>query len=298
MRKLDQKDGKTIMDALIIYFSQTGGTEEVAKIIHSGIMSSGNNCELVRMKDKKARNLKSFDLIGIGCPTFFYRECRNISQFINEMNENGGKHCFIFCTHGSQIGNTFYYMSEGLKKKGYVVIGSYDSYADSSIQFYPKIMHTAHHPDNTELEEAKKFGVNICNLSLRIQKGGPDLLPQFELVEDTWWAKDSNLLTPEILRKISPKFTINVEKCTQCLTCQDNCPGNAINVEKDPPEIQNDGCISCWYCEKGCPEDAIEADWTGMREAARPNLKKYIEILKEAEREGKFRPHVDYEKIF
>ncbi len=285
------------MDALIIYFSQTGGTEKIAKMIQSGILRSGSNCEVTRMKDKKARNLKFFDLIGIGCPTFFYREPRNVTQFINEMSEDRGKHCFIFCTHGSQIGNTFYYMTEGLKKKGYVVIGSYDSYSDSSIQFYPKIMHTAHHPDGIELEEAKKFGENICNVSLQIQKGGLDLLPHFELVEDTWWAKDSNLLTPEFLRKISPTFTINVEKCTQCLTCEDNCPGNAINVAKDPPEIQNDGCIFCWYCEKVCPERAIEADWTEMRKAARPNLRRYIELLREAEREGKFRAYVDYEKI-
>ncbi|MFC1669364.1 DUF362 domain-containing protein [Spirochaetota bacterium] len=90
---------------------------------------------------------------------------------------------------------------------------------------------------------------------------------------------------------------MNNNKCTMCLQCQNACPVNAINIEANPSEIQNEGCIYCWYCEKLCPDNAIEADWTMMTEGAKKNLAKYIEILKEAEREGKFRPQIDYEKI-
>ena len=79
--------------------------------------------------------------------------------------------------------------------------------------------------------------------------------------------------------------------------CQQSCPTNAIDVEANPPEIQKEGCISCWYCEKVCPEGAIEADWSMMERASRSNLIGYIEALKEAESQGKFRPYIDYQNI-
>ncbi len=284
------------LDVLIIFFSQTGGTEKIAKTIQQSIINSGNKCEIVKIKSANTKNLKNFDLIGIGTPTFFYRELFNVRTFIQNMNKMDGKHCFIFCTHGSIIGNTFYYMNEELNKKGFEVIGTFDSYSASSIQFYPKVMHTIDHPDEIELREAEEFGKNICEISLKVQKGDVNLIPKFELISKTWWARQSKQLTLKVLKQISPKFTINVDKCTKCLTYQENCPVDAIDVEK--AEIQKEGCISCWYCEKACPEGAIEADWSFIKKASKSNLQGYIDSLKEAEKQGKFRPYIDYENIF
>ena len=249
------------------------------------------------MKKAENSNLNNYDLIGIGTPTFYYREPINVKNFIQKMKKVDGKHCFIFCTHGSVIGNTFYYMEEELNKNGYLVIGDFDSYSASSIQFYPEIMHTIKHPDEIELEEALGFGKNICDVSLRIKNGETDLIPKFNVIEDTWWAKQSKTLTLDVLRRIFPRFEINTDTCTKCLTCQENCPTDAIDVEAKPPEIQKESCIFCGYCEKACLEGAIETDWKMMRVGSKGNLKLYIQELKKAEEQGKFRPYVDYEKI-
>jgi len=285
------------MKVLIIYFSQTGNTKKIAKKIQEGIIESGNECEIVNILKINLEQIKNFDLIGFGTPTFFYREPINIKRFLQNLEDIIGKHCFLFCTHGSQIGNTFYYMKEELVSKGYNVIGTYDTYSNASIQFYPTPWHTAGHPDEIELEEAIEFGKNICDVSFKIQEGDLSLIPKLELVTDSWWFQESNQVTLEVLRRISPYFTINQDKCTKCLLCQDNCPAYAINIETEPPEIQNEGCIFCWFCEKLCPEGAIEADWEKMKIKNRKNLKKYIEILSLAEKQGKFRPHVDYKNI-
>ncbi|MFX1339759.1 MAG: EFR1 family ferrodoxin [Promethearchaeota archaeon] len=282
---------------LIIYFSQTSNTEKIAESIKEGILKSGNTCDIAKMKKVDQNKLDNYDLIGFGTPTFFYREPRNVKYFIQDLKETKGRHCFIFCTHGSLIGNTFYYMNEELNKKGYTVIGSFDSYGYSSLQFYPEPMHTEGHPDEIELKEAEEFGETICEISVRIQDGETGLIPKFELISNTWWARQSNQLTLEMLRKISPKFKINIDKCRKCLTCQENCPTDAIEIEANPPEIQKEGCIFCWYCEKACPEGAIEANWSLMEKASKSNLLGYIEALKEAESEGKFRPYVDYQNI-
>ena len=280
------------MKTLIIYFSQTGGTEKIAKAICEGMRETGNECELVQIKEASTKNLTSYDLIGIGCPTFYYREPLNVQEFIRQMENGNGKYAFIFCTHGSCKGNTFYYLNEEITKKGFIVIGAFDSYAESSLQFYPKPMHTAQHPDAIEIAEARQFRNELLQ---RIQSGETDLFPIFELIEDTGWAKDSKMMSPELLRKLSPHLKIDSEKCTQCLVCQNNCPVDAIDIANQ--EIQKEGCIFCWFCEKTCPERAIEADWSLMQNWARLNLKKYVKLLEAAEAEGEFRPYVDYRKI-
>ena len=285
------------MNVLLIFFSQTGGTEKIAYRIQEGILNSDNDCDMIDMKKADKLNLNKYDLIGIGTPTFYYREPINVKNFIQNLKNNDGKHCFIFCTHGSVIGNTFYYMQEELSEKGYLVIGDFDSYSASSLQFYPEIMHTIKHPDEIELEEALNFGKSICNVSLRIKNGESNLIPIYNLIEDTWWAKQSKTLTLDLLRRIFPKFEINIDRCSKCLTCQENCPTDAIDIEADPPEIQKESCIFCGYCEKACPEGAIEADWKLMRVGSKSNLKLYAQELKKAEERGKFRPYVDYEKI-
>ena len=285
------------MNVLIICFSQTGNTQKLADRILEGIVDGGNRCSTIGMKHANIDDIPNYDLIGIGTPTFFYREPVNVRTFLKKIPEQNGRHCFLFCSHGSIMGNTLYYMQEQLKEKGYAVIGAFDSYADASLQFYPKAWHTSGHPDEIELSEAEQFGRGICDVSARIQNGESDLIPEFQLIEDTWWAEASKKMTLESLRKVFPKFSINQDKCSQCLLCQENCPVDAIDIEADPPDIQKEGCIYCLYCEKACPEGAIEGDWTLIKKITRSNLKKYVTALKEAEKEGKFRPHVDYEKI-
>ena len=286
------------LKVLIIYFSQTGNTEKIAETIKKGILKSGNTCETKKIIEVDIDKLENYDLIGIGTPTFFYREPTNVKNFIRDIKEIKGNHCFLFCTHGSLIGNTFYYMNEELTKKGYIVIGTFDSYGYSSLQFYPEPMHTEGHPDEIEFKEAEGFGENICDISLKIQNGETRLIPKFELISKTWWTRQSKQLNFKVLRNISPKLEINVDKCTKCLTCQDNCPTDAIDVEADPPEIQKEDCIFCWSCEKACPEGAIEADWSLMEKGSKGNLIGYIEALKDAESQGKFRPYVDYRNIY
>jgi flavodoxin/ferredoxin len=285
------------MNVCISCFSQTGNTQRIAGHIQSGILDEGHGCHIVSMKRANPKDFARYDLIGIGTPTFYYREPLNVSDFIQRMDDGKNRHCFLFCTHGSIIGNTFYYMQEALTGKGWQVIDAFDVYADSSLQFYPKIMHTAGHPDAAEFNAAIAFGKNICGKSLGVKNGTMDPIPLFTRVENTWWAKDSEMLAPDYLRQFFPKFAIDENRCTQCGVCVENCPVDAIDLNLEPPEIQKQGCIFCLYCEKSCPEGAIVADWDFVTRAIRGNLKKYADVLKQAQQQGKFNPHVDYEKI-
>ena len=285
------------MNVIIVYFSQTGNTLRIAEAIQGGIVSTGDRCDVHPIKRVNTSDLNQYDLIGIGCPTFYYREPLNVRRFIQALDPVDGRHAFIFSTHGSIMGNTLYYLGEELGLKGYAVVGSFDSYGSSSLQFYPEVMHTHAHPDSIEYEAARIFGSTICSISERVREGEASLQPGLKLTDAAWWAEQSKVLTPQLLRKVSPKLAINLAACTRCLECQEGCPVDAIHIEREPPVIQDEACIFCWSCEKVCPVGAIEADWSAMTAVSRGNLRKYVEELRLAEKAGRFRPHVDYEKI-
>jgi flavodoxin len=87
------------MKCIVIYFSQTGNTEKVAKAIQAGVKQASGHCDITKIKDANPRRLYEYDLIGLGSPCFG-REPFNVAAFINKMRFVGGKHVFAFTTHG------------------------------------------------------------------------------------------------------------------------------------------------------------------------------------------------------
>lgn len=63
------------------------------------------------------------------------------------------------------------------------------------------------------------------------------------------------------------KPTINIELCSGCSLCIENCPNDCLELTKSDPTnnirphaclIKNDACISCGICAKNCPVEAIK----------------------------------------
>jgi Fe-S-cluster-containing hydrogenase component 2 len=49
---------------------------------------------------------------------------------------------------------------------------------------------------------------------------------------------------------------IDKTKCTGCEDCVDTCPVEALSVENEKAQV-NDECIDCGACVNACPNDAI-----------------------------------------
>ena len=165
------------MKTLIVCFSQTGNTRTVAERIREGIAGVTGQCDLKDLADVDTTALADYDLVGLGCPVFYYQEPFNVRDFIGSLPELTGRHWFVFCSHGSVIGNTFPSMTESLQKKGIVVIGYHDTYADGTLPFYPYPTLTTGHPDEQDLEAAREFGRLIAERSQRIAEGDTSLIP-------------------------------------------------------------------------------------------------------------------------
>lgn len=105
------------MTAAIICFTQTGNTRKVAEKIRDGILGSTGQCDLMNMEEVDAGTLDKYDLIGLGCPVFYYKEPFNVADFIEKLPSQHNKQWFVFCSHGAVMGQTRFSMTKRLTKK-------------------------------------------------------------------------------------------------------------------------------------------------------------------------------------
>jgi flavodoxin/NAD-dependent dihydropyrimidine dehydrogenase PreA subunit len=283
------------MNTLVICFSQTGNTRKVAESICDGIVEAAGSCELVSLEDVVTEKLRGYDLVGLGCPVFYFKEPFNVRGFIHGLPDLVDSSWFVFCTHGSVMGPTLSNMSEGLKNKGIRVIGHYDSYSDGTLPFYPYPTLTTGHPDELDLDQARAFGREVVERSRSIASGEPVVVPKLKPAGEEW-VKQSQDLTLEFMAQVFPRLRIDMDRCDQCNDCVENCPVDGIDVSEDPPRIQ-EPCIYCWYCAKICPTLAIETDWEPLVAMAPDAYAGYRQELERAEARGEFRWMVDPDSI-
>ena len=59
----------------------------------------------------------------------------------------------------------------------------------------------------------------------------------------------------------SARPIFNVELCSGCRACMDNCPKQAITVEKRISAVDYNLCTGCGKCLRVCPTHALDFDW-------------------------------------
>jgi flavodoxin/ferredoxin len=284
------------MKTLIIYFSQTSNTRKIAECIYDGIINAKSECNLKTLNDVEPTSLSDYELIGIGSPVFWYKEPFNVQDFLESLPEQNGRHWFVFCTHGNIIGDFFPSVTKKLNKKGATVIGFHNTYANITVPFYPRPSYTSGHPDSYDFEQAKAFGREIVERSQKINQNDDDLIPEPGPVSSEEWIQESKALTKEAIKQFMPEFTINTDTCIQCHECEENCPVQGIDIEAEPPRIQ-DPCIYCWRCVTICPTLSVEADWEPLVAMAPTNYARYKKELDKVAARGEFRWLIDPETI-
>jgi flavodoxin/ferredoxin len=283
------------MRTLVIFFSQTGNTKTIAGQISEGIQAIAGHCDIATMTDVDTASIADYDLVGLGCPVFYFQEPLNVRSFIQSLPSLTGQHWFLFCTHGSIMGAIFHSMAKHLMRKEVVLIGFHDTYADAWLPFYPHPTLTTGHPDSQELEDARQFGRDIADRSRDVAAGRTDLIPALEAIPEEW-ERNAEMFTAEFMKRAFPALRINSAKCNECLDCEDGCPVDGIEIEAEPPRIQ-DPCVYCWHCVNVCPEAAVEADWSSQVKLAPKLYSRYRHWLDVAAERGEFRWQVDPDSI-
>ncbi|MEW5735537.1 MAG: EFR1 family ferrodoxin [Thermodesulfobacteriota bacterium] len=284
------------MKTCILCFSQSGNTRKVADEIKAGIEKSSGSCDLLDLTATGPEAVAAYDLVGLGCPVFYYKEPFNVTDAIAALPSCKGKAAFVFITHGATPGMALERLWRQMAGKGFAVVGGLHTYADASLPFYPHPTLTTGHPDEADLREAREFGEKTAELARRVLAGEKGLLPEPPASLPGWWQEEAAMLSQEFLGKVLPRLSIDPERCIACGTCADACPVSGVDPLAEPPRLQ-DPCVFCFNCVKACPEAAIVADWSGLVAMAPQSYARYRKALEEAEARGEFRWLMDPDSL-
>jgi len=75
---------------LIVYYSRTGNTEKMAKLIKDGVLSEGVEAELKRVEDTTVEDLLSSDGIIMGSPTYYGTMAAELKKLIDDSVSHHG----------------------------------------------------------------------------------------------------------------------------------------------------------------------------------------------------------------
>ncbi|MEW5760754.1 MAG: flavodoxin family protein [Candidatus Thermoplasmatota archaeon] len=124
------------MGSLVIYYSETGHTELVAKAIAEGM-----GCKAVRVEEGN-----DDEFVVIGTPT---HGGMPVKQVINFIERTKAKKSAIFCTCAGKVGETLTVLENGLKQRGIEVVGKLEIKVGNQ---KPTLAH---------LKQAKEFGLSL-----------------------------------------------------------------------------------------------------------------------------------------
>lgn len=216
--------------------------------------------------DDLDKYVSNFDIIGFGCPVYFFEPPAVFSSFIKLIKPREGRRVFTFATH--MEGPVWFAQNirRSLEEKGFSVIGHIDDH----------IIHTELFPSapkwlagdgfrrfylSRRLPKIKRKIRSFLD-SLNMVKGAAakDITPaafctapgmeRFAggLVEKFLYASMKYYLGSRILK----------EKCVKCGLCAKTCPMNLIKMDaRSGYPLRTSHCMYCLRCINICPTEAV-----------------------------------------
>lgn len=274
--------------SLIVYFSQGGTTACVAEQIATGLRAERYQADLCNMKDEQPPDVRTYELLGIGLPVYYYRPPFNVTEYVNSLPKLDRLPAFVFLLHGTYRFDASKPISQALARRGARLVGYFHCRGEDFFLSYLKrgYLFSPDHPTESELVEAEAFGRQVADRlgeEQYFRQGDDQPAPIMYRLE--------RLLTNRWLfsQIYSRMFKVDPENCTACRVCVRVCPTGNIKEDESGRPVWGRNCLGCLFCEMKCPEEVISSPSSGplfrpfiaynVRQASRDSSLDHVRVI-------------------
>jgi ferredoxin/flavodoxin len=267
----------------VVYCSPGGSTRHVAHIIVSQLQLLGCQVEVCELWQNygNEQNLCQQILhanpqcLWCGTPVYALHAVPPVQKFLE--NLYGIDHevfAVPFVTWGGVTsGMALFEMASALISQGMSILGAAKVLALHSSMWQVSNPFGQGHPDEEDDRYIKDL---VSHVVTQLDEQQPQTLSVDRLDYQIDWVREqAKEIRLAKVKSIHPGFHLDQEACTQCGTCAENCPVNAISLIPYP-EIGTE-CILCNNCVRTCPEGAFSVDLSGTLERIQTMAKKIHE---------------------
>lgn len=252
------------------YFSGTGNTWWVVKEFTRLLKANGHDAEMLSIEKDKAldidflkQKLQESTGIGIAYPIHSSDAPNIVWDFLdimiearqaNDLDQNPHQFGYVLTSMTHFSGDGALVLSEKMKKAGLKL--KYATNIRMTSNLSVPVLHWDPLPE-TEYEIRKSQAIQkIKQFVEDIREGKHSMEGRNNPIGKIggWCQRVLQNFTPLMDRLL--KFTVDHEKCNQCLTCMKYCPTENIALEKGKIKFGNK-CTHCMRCYNYCPTSAI-----------------------------------------
>lgn len=232
----------------IVYFSGTGNTKFVAKIIKRELEKYNKEVNLINI-EKGNVNLNDYDSIIVGGPVYVDRYPEILIKYMEENLKGFTGKCMLFSTQASDKEAIAF--QHCIHRSPFLNI-TYTMFIPMPNNFYNFMFKRA--------SKEEEDGLLLETKDL-IKSGVKDFL---EGVTKTYPKKNINermidvvyhIIYPYYANYVTKKISIEKDKCINCKMCEMRCPVQSIKIN-DKVTFKKD-CLLCQRCMNSCPREAF-----------------------------------------
>ncbi len=242
------------MKVMILYFSATGNTAKIAKVIEEKFTKMGvavTTSDITSLAGRQQKiDLEPYQAVVFGAPIHSRRAPRVVREWLRTLDGHGKK-CSMFFTYGGfGVHPTHYSTRQILKEQNFIVVSSAEFLGAHTFNF-GGWRALEDRPDEIDFEVAKEY---VERNYKRFAGEDDRILGELEKTEHT----EEQLDSAETLRfKVLTQLpTRGGEVCSMCLDCEELCPTGAMEAESGAAEQEK--CIACLACVSNCPEEVLK----------------------------------------
>lgn len=244
-----------------VYCSPAGSTRHVSQVMAREMEAAGFDVISLDLA-RQGREASSVpDGIGtagsclmLGSPVYRDMAVPPVMAFIESLPAVNGCPAVIHASWGGACsGIALWQMAKALAAKGFFLAGAVKVLAVHSLMWDSDSPVGNGHPDAGDDAVVRQFVRDIAH-GLHGRSLRPLDLARLDYQSDEHAAEMKQKLEKPWM--IIPK-TVDETLCTECGTCVDVCPSDAIELA--PVPVFQPRCFDCFNCIRHCPENAISA---------------------------------------